>query len=68
MKTWQGEKNSTNIISLSHNPVQNFLNINLATPSTVVTIHVYDLQGREMNLPTNDFLLATSSFQLNTEN
>lgn len=43
---------ATNLISLYPNPVEDQLTINLIFPVTEATIHVYDLNGRVMLLPT----------------
>ncbi|HYV92813.1 MAG TPA: T9SS type A sorting domain-containing protein [Chitinophagales bacterium] len=43
---------ANNFISLYPNPVQNQLTIALASPANETTIHVCDLQGRMMTVPT----------------
>jgi hypothetical protein len=58
----------TSSISVSPNPVQNVLTIALTTLFDDLTIHIYDLSGRTINIPASNFKSQTSnSVQLNTE-
>lgn len=54
-------------LSLSPNPAQNLLTINLSSPLADASVAVYDVRGRKIFLPTANFKSQTSnSIQLNT--